>query len=211
LKTLHPHDAASQLADPPGASPFAVKGVAYLGHLDYCEHFLPGGRAAFMEALPDGLQRFFRQKFLPGNWYDVFPLAAAGFICADLMGVSFHEFVRVRSRAQAQADATGVYRIFFTFVSPRLVASKMPTLLSLYFDFGKVAILRREPTLVEVAREEVPALLVLWQNAVFQGFLEVVLPLAGAKSVAVTYGEPQPTGQKGGYEIVTVPMTLSWT
>jgi hypothetical protein len=210
LKTIQPHDAASQLADAPGVSPFKVKGVAYIGHLDYCDRFIPGGSERVLKALPEWLQPFFEQKFLAGNWYDVFPLAAAGFVCAELMGLPFYEFIRQRSGVQAKDDIKGVYHFFFAIFSTRTIASKLPVLFSQYFNFGEIALLKIEKNRVEVDRTNVPALIVHWQNAVLQGYLEVVLEQAGAKEAAVEFGVVEATGEKGAYEMVKVPTALTW-
>jgi len=210
-KTAQPHDVASQLVEAPGSSAFKVKGVAYLGHLDYCQRFMPGGKEQFMSALPESLRPFFGQSFLPGNWYDVIPLAAAGFVCADLLHLSFDEFIRMRASVQAKEDVKGVYHIYFTLFSTKSIAVKLPKLFSQYFDFGEIAILKSETYRVEVARKGVPALIANWQNGVLQGYLEVVLQMAGAKAPVIEFGEPQPTGMVGLYEIVTVPTIITWT
>ncbi len=197
--------------EPPGKSVFRVKGLAYLGHLDYCQRFLPGGRAGFLDALPASLRPFFGQAFLPGDWYDVFPLAAAGFVCADLLGVSFETFVRQRAVFQAEEDVRGVYRVFFLILSTRSIAAKLPRLLFQYFSFGDIAILRSEPRRVCVERRGIPARLVQWQNGVMQGYLEVVLKLAGARDPVITFAEPVATGTAGPHELVSVETTVTWS
>lgn len=209
--TAQPHDVASQLAEAPGMSAFKIKGVAYLGHLDYCRRFIPGGQEGFIHALPESLRSFFEQQFLPGNWYDVFPLAASGFVCAELLQMPFYEFIRMRSTVQAKEDVKGVYRIFFAIFSTKSIAAKLPKLFFQYFNFGEIALVKSETYWVEVARKGVPALLVNWQNGVLQGYLEVVLQMAGAKEPVIEFGEPQPTGMAGVHEIVTVPTTVTWT
>lgn len=209
--TAQPHDVASQLVEAPGMSAFKIKGVAYLGHLDYCRRFIPGGQERFIHALPESLRSFFEQQFLPGNWYDVFPLAASGFVCAELLQMPFYEFIRMRSTVQAKEDVKGVYRIFFAIFSTKSIAAKLPKLFFQYFNFGEIALVKSETYRVEVARKGVPALLVNWQNGVLQGYLEVVLQMAGAKEPVIEFGEPQPTGKAGVHEIVTVPTIVTWT
>lgn len=198
------------MVEAPGASRFRVKGLAYLGHLDYCERFLPGGKAGFLTALPPDLRTFFEQPFLPGDWYDLFPLAAAGFVCADLLGMTFEAFVRQRAAFQAEEDVKGVYRVFFLILSTRSIATKLPRLLFQYFSFGDIAILRSESHQVVVQRYGIPALLLQWQNVAAQGYLEVILRLAGAKEPAIAFGEPMPAGAAGAHELVDVTMTVTW-
>lgn len=211
MKTPHPTDVASMMVEAPGASRYRVKGLAYLGHLDYCERFMPGGRAGFLAALPPDLRAFFGQDFLPGDWYDIFPLAAAGFTCADLLGTSFEAFIRQRAAFQAQEDVKGVYRVFFLILSTRSIATKLPRLLFQYFSFGDIAIVRSEPRRVVAERHGIPARLLQWQNLAAQGYLEVILKLAGAKEPEIAFGEPVATGAAGVHELVNVTMTVTWS
>lgn len=187
MKTPHPTDVASMMVEAPGASRYRVKGLAYLGHLDYCE------------------------RFLPGDWYDIFPLAAAGFTCADLLGTSFEAFIRQRAAFQAQEDVKGVYRVFFLILSTRSIATKLPRLLFQYFSFGDIAIVRSEPRRVVAERHGIPARLLQWQNLAAQGYLEVILKLAGAKEPEIAFGEPVATGAAGVHELVNVTMTVTWS
>ena len=210
METRQPQEVAPTLVEAPGSSAFQIKGVAYLGHLDYCQEFIPGGKERFLASLPALLRPFFQQPFLPSNWYDVFPLMAAGQVCADLLGLTYYEFVRLRAVHQAKKDIKGIYHIFFAIFSVKSIAVKLPKLFFQYFNFGEICLLKSEPSRVELERRGVPALIVPWQNAVLQGYLEVALPLAGAGTVVIEFGAPRSTGRPGAYEIVTVPMVVSW-
>lgn len=198
------------MVEAPGASRYRVKGLAYLGHLDYCERFLPQGKAGFLAALTPDLRRFFEQDFLPADWYDIFPLAAAGFVCAEQLGLTFDAFVRQRAAFQASEDVKGVYRVFFLVLSTRSIATKLPRLLFQYFSFGDIAILTSESHRVVAQRLGIPALLLSWQSAAAQGYLEVILKLAGAKDPEITFGDPVPAGKVGVHELVDATMAVTW-
>src|SRR6476620_6141327 len=94
---------------PPGKNPFRVKGNAYRGHMDYVEEHVPGGAEAMRKGFEDPLlKEFFQQTFLAATLYDLYPLVAAGHVCAKLCGSTFSEFVRVRSEYQALRDVSGI-------------------------------------------------------------------------------------------------------
>jgi hypothetical protein len=104
----------------PGASPFHTKGLAYRGHLEFVAEHVPGGVAAQNAAFGDeALRAFFKQPFVAGGWYDVFPLAEAGLVCARLRGEPLHALLQTRARHQVQRDLRGVYGFLARFASQR--------------------------------------------------------------------------------------------
>src|SRR3954447_20372280 len=107
-----PLDQSRPLPFRPGEGPFRIKGVAYRGHLEYVAEHVPGGIAEMLAGFRDpALVQFFEQKFLPSSLYDIIPLVVAGYVCARQSRRTFYDFVRVRSRYQAQKDISGIYRL----------------------------------------------------------------------------------------------------
>src|SRR4051812_12259661 len=122
-----------RLPAPAGKSPFRMKGQAFVGHMKYVAAHLPGGTKTFLGGIADPEMRaFFEQPFLASSWYDVFPLVAAGSVCAKIAGVTLREFLRTRTRWQAERDINGVYRFMLNLVSPEAVAMRMPRLIAQY-------------------------------------------------------------------------------
>src|SRR5690242_18619455 len=77
-----------QFPQPPGKNPYRVKGNAYRGHMDYVEQHVPGGIEAMRAGFEDPLlKEFFGQTFLAASFYDLYPLVAAGWVCAKLCGM----------------------------------------------------------------------------------------------------------------------------
>jgi hypothetical protein len=164
----------------PGESPFHVRGTAYIGHLEWLDRHFPGGRAAFLAALTPPMRAFFNQTFLAISMHDFLPLAAAGQVCARVMGKSLFDFVEMRARHQAAVDIEGVYKILLKLSSPRLVATRLPKIMSNYFDFGETSRLTDdEPLCVRFQVATLPQLLVEWFTACYTGYVEVVLGAAG--------------------------------
>lgn len=195
----------------PGLSPFRIKGVAYRGHLEYVERFVPGGNAAVLAALnrPE-LDAFFAQPFLASTRYDVFPLAIAGIGCARVTGQPFRQFVRERSKWQANEDVNGVYRWMLRITSPETVAARLPRLISQYFDFGEQRIDVMEKGHLRAARTGMPLPLAAWYVAVSEAYMEVVIGLAGGRDVRCESAEPEIEGRSHGVDIVSLPMEVRW-
>lgn len=202
----------SDLPWPPGQSPYGIKGVAYRGHVEYCERFVPGGHAAVLAALgrPD-LDAFFAQAFLASTRYDVFPLALIGLGAARVTGVGFLDFVRERSRWQANEDVHGVYRWLLRLTSPEMIAARLPRLIAQYFDFGDAAIDVVEKGHLRTIRRGLPRPLAEWYAAVSMSYLEVLIGLAGGQGVHCTVGEITLEGRAHGIDVVSMEMEAWWT
>jgi hypothetical protein len=171
----------------PGSSPFRVKGTAFRGHLDFVARKVPGGvddMLARMQARP-GMRAFYEQTFLASSLYDVFPLAWGGVVGGAMMGMSYLDFVRLRTSEQARSDVGGVYRVLLALTSPNAVAQRLPKLLGQYFDFGATEIEVNEPGRVVAKRTGIPAAIVPWYEKVTEGYCDVVITRAGAKEVRV--------------------------
>jgi len=164
---------------PPGESPFHIKGVAYLGHLEWVDKHFPGGRPAFMALLSPTMSAYFSQHFLAMKLHDFLPFAAAGHTCARALGMGFVEFVEMRARYQAEIDLNGIYRLLLKLTSPKQVATRLPKLMTQYFDFGNLRVLKEEAFAVKFEVDRLPTLAVDWFGAVYTAYSEIALIAAG--------------------------------
>jgi hypothetical protein len=172
----------------PGESPFRMKGSAFIGHLDYVKRFVAGGLEAHFAGFRDQRQAQFlqQQHFLPSSFYDILPLVAAGYVCARQARISFTQFIRMRSRFQAERDIEGVYRTLLKISSPQLAISRLPTLQAQYFDFpghGEAEVV--EPGKAVMGRRQLPVIIAKWFTVVYETYIEVILEASGAKTVLV--------------------------
>ncbi len=194
---------------PPGESPFHIKGVAYLGHLDWVDKHFPGKRPAFLALLSPSMRAFFGQTFLAIQQHDFLPLASAGHACARALNMGFVEFVEMRGRHQASLDLSGVYRVLLKVASPKLIAGKLPKVMSKYFDFGGVRLISEEDYKVRFEVDRVPTLVVDWFRGCYTGYVEVTLAAAGAQLPTLDI-DAQPAPALHGFSAHKLVGTVRW-
>jgi hypothetical protein len=194
-----------------GTSPFHVKGVVYLGALEYFDRSVPGGRAAVVEALEaPALAAFFTQRFLTGSWYDAFPGVPMGVAAAKVAGVPVAEFVAKRARWQAERDTQGVYRAQLKLASATMIVDRVPQLAARYFDFVKIEQEKVNPREYLAVITGVPASLASLYVSLAESFLAVAMETAGARNIRFVWGEPEPDGTRSGVRIVLLRRHLQW-
>jgi hypothetical protein len=194
-----------------GESPFKVKGIAYKGHLDYTERYVPGGVRAMVAELDDDAQtRFFDQPFLAASMYDVFPLAQAGVACSNLTRLSFPQFVRIRSRVQAEADIKGVYKFLMNLVSAEAIAQRIPKIMGQYFGFLETEVTEVEKNRVVGLQHGVPRPLAGWLALVGAAYLDTALKLAGTTAPNTVAELETAGGTAHGVSLCTIRFTVTW-
>jgi hypothetical protein len=195
----------------PGASPFHIKGIAYRGHLDYATKHIPGGPAAINRLFRNSALRFFfEQPFLAASWYAALPIVPLWYACADVLARPRLEFLRARTRHQAEQDIHGVYRIILKLASAETVAQRIPRVVGKYFDFGSTDATLVEPGLVRYVQTGVPAFLAPWFGIVGETFVQVALEVAGAKKSQVRRAPPTPAGTAHGVALVTLSVDVGF-
>jgi hypothetical protein len=206
-----PLDESRPLPFRPGESPFKIKGVAYRGHLEYVTEFVDGGVEEMLRGFRDpALVEFFQQKFLPSTFYDIIPLIVAGYVCARQTRKSFSEFVRIRSRYQAERDVGGVYRVLIKLVSPMHVIERLSALQSQYLSFaeGEVEVLGDKRVLL--TRPKLPHALASWTGTVLEANIDVLLTRAGARNVLARPLPLVADGQVHGVAAVKWQCDITW-
>jgi hypothetical protein len=197
---------------PPGANPYRVKGNAYRGHMDYVEEHVPGGAQAMREGFADpALSEFFGQTFLAASLYDLYPLVAAGHVCARLCGTSFDEFVRVRCEFQAERDVAGIYKMLLKLSSAEGLASRLPRLMAQYFDFASAETHLVAPGHVVGEQKGVPQKqLAPWLSIVAESYMRTILPMAGARELRVNVESLRTPERRDGVELCTLRTDIVW-
>jgi hypothetical protein len=214
LITLPADDGAALLLRapfPPGDGPFKVKGNAYRGHLKFVEDEVPGGLAAQREALlaidPERGEQWadcFEQPFLPSAWYDVYPLGVAGIACARVLGEDYLDFVYRRSCQQARLDIGGIYKFLLKFVSAKAIATRVPSLVSRYFDFASAVSSAPDQVHVEGISTGIPVALAPWWWTVVHAYITTVVEIAGKQSPTVELGDVFDRGESHDQPICTL-------
>ncbi len=210
-----PSDAATfyeQVGIAPGDAPFRVRGNSYVFHLQYVREQLPGGIQAQNQALGTlGDHAFFSTLFLAGGWYDVFPLIALGYACADVAGVSFDEFVRTRANDQVDKDLRFIRRLMVKLANPERVASRLPGIAISYFDFLSLDEVQRAPGRAATRIHGVPALMVPWFEIVSSAFVQHVMKVGGATDVRTEICAAEPEPELAGLAMTSVDFEIDWT
>jgi hypothetical protein len=192
-----------------GSSPFHIKGVAYIGHTEYADAFIPGGSAAVVTSFRDAaLRDFFGQRFLAASWYDALPMVPVWHACARILGQAPTDFLRIRARHQATRDIHTVYRFILKLVSAQAVALRVPHLVQRYFDFGTVESVVVRPGLVRASLQGVPTYLSQWLRTVSETYLEVALELAGVKFAQLRRLPVTAHGEAQGFPLSVVGLEI---
>lgn len=193
----------------PGTSPFQIKGAGFLGHMAWVDESYPGGRAAFLAALSPDMRAYFESVFLAMSWYDLVALASAGAVCADVMGMPFRDFIAMRARHQANHDVTGMYKMLLRLANPRMIAPRIPKMMSNYLDFGEVRVRSEQQDGMIVEVLGVPVMLADWLVGCYQGFLEVLVRESGGRDAKLV-SKINAQGSRQGFPMGTLEVTVSW-
>ena len=187
----------------PGQSPFHIKGVAYRGHVEYANQFIPGGTAAVNETFRDRrLADFFEQPFLAASWYDALPILPLWYACAQVTNEPAIDFLKTRTRHQAKQDIHGVYRLILKLASAETVALRIPRAVGKYFDFGATEASVVRPGIVRMRQTGIPLIMAPWFAIVGETFVNVALEIAGATGVKVRRKPVEPSGEAHGTPVV---------
>lgn len=195
----------------PGTSPFHIKGTGYRGHMKYAEANVPGGVRAMLAGLSDpSVHAWFEQPFLASSWYDILPLLPAGRVCARLMGLPYEQYLASRTRAQAQEDLRGVYSVLLKVVSTESVATRLPRIVSQYFDFSRVESHVVSKGIVGCSTTALPKVLLPWYKPVVLTFVKTALEISGARQVDIQVDPTEPDGAVAGAATVRFRWSIHW-
>jgi len=193
-----------------GESPYLVKGTAYVYHAEFVRTRLPGGEAAQRAALGAVAEHpFWGLPKAPNDHYDLLPLVACGYACADVTGMSMESFVALRSRHQAEHDLTTLRRVLLSILTPKMVANRFPFLVQSYFNFGTAAA-EAMASGVRLSMSDLPRFLEPWIRSMCFGFMEFALESAGAKDVAKTSSYVPADRHVDGVEVGSLHIEMVW-
>lgn len=200
-----------ELPFPAGESPFCVKGIFHRGNLEYIQRVVPGGVPTVLAAIRDPkLRAFMEQPFVASSWYDIFPLIAVSYPCAELCRKSLEDYLALRAQYQAQQQGTSVYRSLLALTSPAAVALKLPLLAGQLYNFGTTEAREMGPNKVEVIRGEMPAQLLPWYVPGTESYVTTALRLHGAKNPDAQTSAFRYQGKQHGLVVGSVRHTFSW-
>lgn len=192
-------------------SPFHVKGVIYQGtQLFFNERVRGGMTSLFHETRDDDLAAFMQQRFLPSAWYDVMPIARLVPCEARAMRLSVPQYLKLRTRYQAEKDIGSIYRFLLKLVSHEQVALRLPRFMGQLFDFGTPETRKIEPGHVELAMRGWPAALSEWCTTAFPVYVDTALRLSGTKEPRIVIHPFEDEPEVRGIPCVTVRMGIGF-
>jgi hypothetical protein len=207
----HPLDDTGPLPFAPGESPFRIKGTVYRGHLEWVAENAPGGLEGVNRAYRDPrLAPYMSQQFLPSSWYDLLPVVTSAYVVARVCHLGFDEFLRMRTRIQAQRDLGGVYKLLLKLTSPANVVNRYAAVQQQYFSFGTATAELIAPRTARVQRGQIPQMVFDWMAPVQEAFLEQAIAAAGGKQVRAVTKPAIPDGESAGVPTVTLVSDASW-
>jgi hypothetical protein len=193
-----------------GQGPFHVKGISYRGHQKFIDDHVPGGYAGILDQLDVDLRQFYSQPFLASCWYDLAPLIAVAPICASACGLSTPDYLHRRGRIQVDQDVSGVYAYLIKLVSARMIATRLPRLITQYFDFSTIDTRTLDEHRVVTRHGGLPRAFAPWLVAVCRAYLERVLEIAGAPPFTITAGPLIREGESHGLEMVQFELEVAF-
>lgn len=203
---------------PPGAefalgeSPFRAKGMLYIGTQTFFTEHLRGGLEELASDIREPeLREFITQRFLPSGWYDVMPVPALIAYEARALRMSLEDYLRHRTRWQAQRDIHTVHRWVLRLASPAMVATRLPRLMSQMFDFVDVQAERAAESEVLAHMAGVPLVLNEWYVNALGVYADATLRLAGARTVDASFAASQAAERRAGVELNRLSIRIQWT
>ena len=174
---------------PPGTSAFRVKGHGLRARMAIYDKMVPGGRDAVIAAIPDeAVRAYLRGPILAASWYDLFAHAMLDIAAADLRKMAAFESVASASGAQAEEDASGIYKLLLRVVSPHMLIRKLGAISAQYFDHGAIDVQRLEGSSARMTRSGIANSLFWWWSGILDGYVQTLFRIAGAKDVVATVG-----------------------
>jgi len=189
-----------------------VKGLLYLGNIQFHDRVVPGGFAATLRHLPDERVRaFFQQNFLAATFYDLAPVLDLSSTGALLAGQPTWQFVRETARWAAHLRLPEVYKSLLS-PSPKAMFMKSPRIVQQYVDFGKVEAVELSDSRGQISNHKIPAFLASWFLEACQGYFTGGLELAGAQNIRIPMATPvESDGVLRGVEAVRATYDVEWS
>jgi hypothetical protein len=160
-----------------------IKGIAWKNNTDYLKTI--GGPHIVEQLLPKLSpedQKVFAKPILPIHWFDYSAFIRFMLIADKELGNGDMDILRKASIYAAHKDATGIYGIFLSMASPRLLIESLSVFWKQYNDCGKATAHWDQPRsgFVEVVDyPDIP----LYHEADLVPYMSELLRISGCKNV----------------------------
>ena len=166
-----------------------MKGHGLRARMAVYDRIVPGGRQAVLAAIDDrAVREYLSGPILAASWYDLFAHAALDIAAADLRKMAPWESVASASAMQAEADASGIYKLLLKVVSPHMLVRKLGAISAQYFDHGTIEVERIDDHAARMLRTGISNQLYWWWGGILDGYVHALFKLSGAKNVSFHCG-----------------------
>ncbi|MBN1595650.1 hypothetical protein JW933_06975 [candidate division FCPU426 bacterium] len=165
-----------------------MKGTGWRGNIDYIlEVAGEEGLDKVKEALSEEDRRLiFSQPILPYSWLDYNAYMRFMMLADTILGKGDLEFFKAATMYNARKDLTGIYRIFISFASPKMVLRNAAKVWRQYFDEGEMSVLWQGDNKVQLQLVDFPDI-PLHHDIAQTDFIKEAIRIAGAKNVVGTH------------------------
>ncbi|MCD4813135.1 DUF2378 family protein [bacterium] len=161
-----------------------MKGTGWIGNMEYLEKI---GGAAGMEKikaalLPADRALIFNSPILSYTWLDYGAYIRMMLVADKVLGQGDYRIIKEATRHNARKDISGIYRVFFSLLTPRGIFKNTAKVWHQYFDTGEVAVEFPDDKAARLTLTEfldIPLYHEIAQNA----FIAEMLVISGAKNV----------------------------
>lgn len=196
---------------PTDSKTFRARGLAYASAFKYVDTRLPGGREAFLAAIPAERRPFYDQIFVVAGDYDISPLVVLFVTLARLCTTPIDAFIEERARWSGSSDSKGVWKPTLHGATPKDVAGKLHFAFNRYFPGCEAHPIEAREDRFAGELVKIPACMSGLYAASTSGFYRGALEGAGAKTVDLAWEKPRPEGRHDGIPVERLRFVASWT
>jgi hypothetical protein len=165
-----------------------MKGTGWKGNIDYIlevagEEGLERVKAELSE---EDRHKIFGQPILPYSWIDYNAYMRFMMLADKMLGQGDLAFFKAATMYNARKDLTGIYKIFISFASPKVILRNSAKVWHQYFDSGDMSVELMEDKKVNLKLVEFPDI-PLHHDVAQTDFIKEALRISGAKNVQGTH------------------------
>jgi hypothetical protein len=196
---------------PYGRSPWRCRGSVYRNDLAFCGQLLPGGLDEIFRRAPDpDLQRYLRQSFSAGSFYDVLPIQYLGRVAGRAAGFTHQTYIARAVDWQVEDALRGFSGVVLRSLSADAIAVWIPRLSRWFNEFGSIETRVAAAGEVRGVATGLPQPLVGSWARTASTFVERLLAKVGAASPTAHVLSPEIDGESHGYRTYRIDFVVTW-
>lgn len=159
-----------------------VKGVAILGLIKFIKKNLKDTLPKIIEALPQDTKGFMNKHILLTAWYPYNLYTDLLKALDKIVGTGDLSYCKEQGRLSAEHDLKTIYKVFLTFVDPKILITRAMSVWGSYYDTGIAEAYIISKNEVKVTIKEFPSIELAHVKNV-QGWLEQFLSMCNFEKI----------------------------